>query len=186
MGVKESLKNNGLSDEVIESIISEMNKENSLKSVPKDQYNKISKELAESRGNAADLEAKITNLNTDEFKIKYEELEKTHNDFVSNIETEKVNGSKSSTLKTLLAKEGVNKKLIPLLLKEFDLGTIELENDTVKGWEEIVKPIKDNYSDFFTVQSTEGNPPLTPPGGGNGGQQGNETDPLALALGKLL
>lgn len=160
MDIKAILKANGIDGEVVDTIAETIKAEIPKEFVSKAQYSKKVNLIDELNNNIADLEAKT---GTDEYKSKYEALEKEYNDFKTGIETEKTNATKSSTLREQLKAEGFNEKMIKLLEKNFDLENIEIEEDKIKGWEDMIKPIKEEYADFIPKETQTGNPPATPP-----------------------
>lgn len=171
--IQEILKRFGVDDTNIDSITESIEKEYVGESfVSKKQYQKRIKEVDDLQEKVNDLEAKGKNGNTDEYKSKFETLEKEYNDYKSGIETEKINNGKLGKLKEQLKAEGLNEKLVNLMLKEFDLSKVELEEDKIKGWEELSKPVKENYAEFFKVEEIQqGTPPVTPPHGELGKKQ---------------
>lgn len=160
MDIKAILKRCGVESELVDTIADTINAEIPKEFVSKAQYSKKVNLIDELNNNIADLEAKG---NTDEYKTKYEALEIEYNNFKKGIETEKTNATKSSTLREQLKAEGFNEKMIKLLEKNFDLESIEIEEDKIKGWEYMIKPIKEEYADFIPVETQTGNPPATPP-----------------------
>lgn len=160
MDIKAILKANGIDGEVVDTIAETIKAEIPKEFVSKAQYSKKVNLIDELNTTIADLEAKT---GTDEYKSKYEALEKEFNDFKTGIETEKTNATKSSTLREQLKAEGFNEKMIKLLEKNFDLETIEIEEDKIKGWDDMIKPIREEYADFIPKETQTGNPPATPP-----------------------
>lgn len=160
MDIKAILKANGIDGEVVDTIAETIKAEIPKEFVSKVQYSKKVNLIDELNNTIADLKAKT---GTDEYKSKYEALEKEYNDFKTGIEAEKTNATKSSTLREQLKAEGFNEKIIKLLEKNFDLNSIEIEDDKIKGWEEMIKPIKEEYADFIPVETQTGNPPANPP-----------------------
>ena len=164
LDIKAILKANGIEGEAVDAIADTIKAEIPKDFVAKTQYNKKIAAIEDLNVTIADLQAKAEIQNTDEYKTKYEALETEFNDFKQNIETEKVNSTKTDLLRKKLQTEGVNEKVIKLLEKEFDLNTLEVENDDIKDWDNLINPVKENYSDFFKVTETiQGNPPNTPP-----------------------
>lgn len=163
--IKKILTDAGVSSELVDTIADTIKAEIPKEFVSKVQYNKKVAAIDGLNETIADLEAKANNANTDEYKSKYEALENEFNEFKQGIETEKVNGTKKSKLTELLKKEGANEKLVGLLLKEFDLEKIEIDGDNIKDWDNVIKPVKEGYSDCFATVETVGNPPATPPKG---------------------
>ena len=181
MDIKAILKAHGIEGELVDTIADTIKAEIPKEFVSKAQYSKKVNLIDELNTTIADLEAKT---GTDEYKSKYEALEKEFNDFKTGIETEKINTAKSSTLREQLKAEGFNEKMIKLLEKNFDLETIEIEEDKIKGWDDMIKPIKEEYADFIAVETQTGNPPANPPAINN--PQGGTSNALADALGKYL
>lgn len=179
MDLKKILELNGVSENV-DTIIEMVNKELPKTFVPKNQYNKKVQQLDEANTKLNDFEAMSGN-GIDEYKTKYEELVATHEALKDGIELEKTNAIKTSTLKALLSEQGLkNDKLANLLLKEIDLSTIEIEDNKIKSSEDVLKPLKEGYADFFTTStSTNGTPPATPPSGAD--NKGD--DPFLIGFG---
>lgn len=163
MDIKAILTKQGVPSEFIDSTVEALKVEMTKEFVSKKQYERKRDEVDTLNSKIADLEIDLKKANTDEYKAKYEELEKEYNDFKTGIETEKINTAKSSTLREQLKAEGFNEKMIKLLEKNFDLETIEIEEDKIKGWEDMIKPIREEYADFIPKDTQTGNPPATPP-----------------------
>lgn len=77
--------------------------------------------------------------------------------YKTNTETAKITESKTAALTKALEAQKANPKAIKLLLKEFALDKVELDDKgEIKGFDELVKPVKENYSDFFGVEVVTG------------------------------
>ena len=163
MDIKAILTKQGVPSEFIDSTVEALKVEMTKEFVSKKQYERKRDEVDTLNSKIADLEIDLKKANTDEYKAKYEELEKEYNDFKTGIETEKINTAKSSTLREQLKAEGFNEKMIKLLEKNFDLESIEIEEDKIKGWDDMIKPIREEYADFIPKDTQTGNPPATPP-----------------------
>lgn len=177
--IKKILRDAGVESGLVDTLADTIKAEIPKEFVSKTQYSKKVNQIDELNGTIADLEAKVSNPTTDEFKGKYETLEKEFNDFKNNIELEKTTNIKTSLLEKKLKGEGVNDKLVKLLMKEFDLNNLEVENDDFKGWADIVQPVRENYSDFFSKVEESGATPIMPPTLGSGG-----VDPFIAGFGK--
>lgn len=161
--IKEILKANGVEADKLDSIVDSIQKDHIGEGyVSKKQYSKKVAQIDELNNKVADLEATSSN---DTSKAELETVKAEFEAYKNNIETEKVNGTKKSKLTELLKKEGANEKLVGLLLKEFDLEKIEIDGDNIKDWDNVIKPVKEGYSDCFAKVETVGNPPATPPKG---------------------
>ena len=149
MDLKAILKKCGLEGELVDTIADTIKAEIPKEFVSKQQYNKKVGAIDELNNTIADLEAKIENSNTDEYKSKYEALQSEFDTYKNNIEVGKSNEQKRGLLTEQLKKEGFNEKILKLLTKEIDLETLEIENNAIKDWDNIVNPLKENYSDFI-------------------------------------
>lgn len=160
MDIKAILKRCGVEGELVDTIADTINAEIPKEFVSKAQYSKKVNLIDELNTTIADLEAKT---GTDEYKSKYEALEKEFNDFKTGIETEKTNAVKSSTVREQLKAEGFEESIIELLEGKIDINSIEIEENKIKGWEDMVKPMKEKYGKFILTETQQGNPPATPP-----------------------
>lgn len=172
MDLKAILKRCGLEGELVDTIADTIKAEIPKEFVSKQQYNKKVGAIDELNNTIADLEAKIENSNTDEYKSKYEALQSEFDTYKNNIEVEKTNEQKRGLLTEQLKKEGFNEKILKLLTKEIDLETLEIENNAIKDWDNIVNPLKENYSDFIKQESVSGLGSVQPPN--NNGDDGND------------
>lgn len=173
--IKKILTDAGVSSELVDTIADTIKAEIPKEFVAKTQYNKKVAQIDELNNKVADLEATSSN---DTSKAELETVKAEFEAYKNNIETEKVNGTKKSKLTELLKKEGANEKLVGLLLKEFDLEKIEIDGDNIKDWDNVIKPVKEGYSDCFATVETVGNPPATPPQNNTG-----QADPFLQGFG---
>ena len=160
MDIKAILKSHGIEEEVASTIAEKLNAEIPKEFVSKKQYQKKVSAIDELNETIADLEAKATSNGAQE---ELDKLKQEFETYKNNIETEKTNATKSSTLREQLKAEGFNEKMIKLLEKNFDLESIEIEEDKIKGWDDMIKPIREEYADFIPKETQTGNPPATPP-----------------------
>lgn len=165
LDIKTILEKNGITGEVVDTIADTIKQEIPKEFVSKTQYAKKVNLIDELNTTIADLEAKE---GTDGYKEKYDTLVQEFDTYKGNIETEKINNVKSSTLREQLKTEGFNEKLVKLLEKNFDLKQIEVEEEKIKGWDELIKPFKEEYKDFISVKMEEGQKAPTPPAAGQG------------------
>lgn len=180
MDIKAILSKHGIEADKVTAITDEIKMEIPKEFVPKSQYNKKVSQIDDLNNQVADLEAKAENFNTDEYKSKYEALNQEFETYKTNLETQKVQQTKADKLREALMGNGIkNEKLANLLLKELDIDAVELEDGALKGHEELLNGIKENYSDFFGVTKVVGNNPATPPTGN--GQNG--ADPFLDGFG---
>jgi len=100
-------------------------------------------------------------------------LQKEFDAYKNGIELEKFNKTKTDVLMNTLAEKKANPKLIPLLMKEFDLSKIELEGEkqSIKGFDDMLKPVQEQYSDIFGKVDMKGAGVANPPKGESGKQE---------------
>lgn len=159
MDIKKILLDNGVSSEVVDTIADTIKAEIPKEFVSKAQYSKKVGLIDELNNTIADLEAKAGN---DDFKTKYEELNTQFENYKNELEIQKINSQKKDLIVSNLKKEGFNDKIVNLLIKEFDLDKIEVEEDNIKDWDNTITPLKETYADFIQVEGTEGQPPAQP------------------------
>lgn len=183
MDLLKILKNAGIEESRIEEVKDSITREIGTDFIPKTQYQKKVLALNELQEKYNDIEAAATSENKDEYKEKYSALEQEFNAFKTNLEAEKVRGTKLSILKSKLEEEKFNKDIIGLLAKEFDIDSLEIEDNNIKEWDSLATPIKDKYKGFIQEEVVSGTSSANPT------QITNtkvDTNPLADALGKLL
>jgi hypothetical protein len=102
--------------------------------------------------------------NVENLVNSYKSLETTHKDEIKNIQSsndnEITNLKKSYMVKDFLRDNGVTKsKNVDLLFKSINLENIKLENDKLIGASDILKSMKEDYSELFTKTKLDGKPP---------------------------
>jgi len=185
MDIKQMLLDAGMELEVAEktskSIKAGIGKEN----VSNEQYGRKTTAVADLQIKYDTLEADYKTMEDTakdaiKYKKNYDDLVIEHGNFKTEVETKEINKSKMSKLESALESANFNKSAIPLLTKAFDLDKMELAEDgTIKDWEELSKPVIEQYKGFITETGKEGNPSATPPIG-NG--EGNIASTLGQAL----
>lgn len=178
LNIKKILESAGITEN-LESLEEAISKEVGKEFVPKAQYNKKVQALDDINEKVNEYEAEIEVLKKNDGKEDYEKLKNEFETYKSSVEGEKVRLGKETKLIQALKGEGFNEKIIKLLTKEINLDTIELENDSIKGWEEISKPLKEEYKDFISSTIETGAGAVVPPTHGNGGN-------APLSLGEAL
>lgn len=122
-------------------------------------------ELTEAKEKAVDLTKYVEKSKYDELEARlnklkdYDELVKFKEDTLK----KELNVKKTDAVINLLKENNANQKAVKLLAKEFDIDSIELdENGKVKNADDLIKGVKENYSDFFTQEETGGASPRNP------------------------
>lgn len=163
MDIKKILQSFGIEEDKIEQLKDSITREIGTDFIPKTQYQKKVLSLNELQEKYNDLEAKLNNANENEYKEKYEQTLNEFEQFKSNIENEKTLNTKTDLLKQKLQDEKFNKDIINLLVKEFDLSKIEVEENNIKDWDNVISPFKDKYSGFIQQEVVKGTNPANPP-----------------------
>lgn len=168
MDIKKILSDNGITENIdkLEDLIS---KEIGKSFVPKTQYNKKVQALDTLAEEKNEIEAKLQASSNSEDAQKLADLQQEFDNYKNNIETKQIVEQKTSKLTESLKTEGFNDKIISLLTKEFDIDNIEIEEDKIKNWEELVKPVKESYADFISNTVEVGAGSITPPANNNTG-----------------
>lgn len=95
---------------------------------------------------------------------RIKELEKQ----IQAFETEKLNGKKRTALTELLEEIGVDKGVIPLVLKGADLNSMELDGDTLKNRDTLAQSYRDELSAYVRKETEAGKMPPSPPANNSG------------------
>ena len=111
----------------------------------------------------------------DKYKADYEALQKTSGDaakvqadfdaYKQQVEAEKTNAGKKALIKKALEAANANPAAIDLMIGTVDLDKVELEGESLKDTEAVLKPIKEAHAALFGTVQNHGTPPLTPPSG---------------------
>lgn len=163
MDLKAILKRCGLEGELVDTIADTIKAEIPKEFVSKQQYNKKVGAIDELNNTIADLEAKIENSNTDEYKSKYEALQSEIETYKTNEENKKIAQEKFNLCIEGLKNENFMEDITELLTKDIDLETLEIEDGKIKDWDNIVKPIKEKYPNFIKQEGVKGIGSVQPP-----------------------
>ena len=130
-------------------------------------------EIEQAKQGAEDLAA--TAKERDTLKQRVEALEKANGDaakvqadfdaYKQQVETEKTNAGKKALIKKALEAANANPAAIDLMLGTVDLDKVELDGESLKDTEAVLKPIKEAHAALFGTVQNQGTPPLTPPSG---------------------
>lgn len=164
------LASKGIEAEVIDDII-EAHTE--TVSALKDEVDKLEKykndsaELKKVQKELEELKAK-QNENGDA-DSKYSALQKEFEDYKAEIERKQTREAKESAYKEILKDAGIPEKHFAKILKYSDVDGIELTKEgKAKGAADILKSVKDEWSDHVEMSETVGVKTSTPPQGDDG------------------
>lgn len=100
------------------------------------------------------------------FKVKYDALKEDFANYKKDVEAKESKAKKGTAYKALLKEAGVSEKRIDAILKVSDVDGLEFEDDgKVKNHDDLVKSIKDEWSDFIVSEGKDGAKTPTPPAG---------------------
>jgi len=155
----------GIEGDKVDLIIERHNEVLSEIKDERDQYKKEAESLPEIQKQLNEYKENEKNAEKDPYKVKYEALKEDYEEYKKGILEKETIGKKESEYKRLLKESGVSEKRISAILKVTDLDSIELdEKGNAKNSDELIKHIKDEWSDFIQATKTEGakvaNPPI--------------------------
>ena len=100
------------------------------------------------------------------FKVKYDALKEDFANYKKDVEAKESKAKKGTAYEALLKEAGVSEKRIDAILKVSDVDGLEFEDDgKVKNHDDLVKSIKDEWSDFIVSEGKDGAKTPTPPAG---------------------
>jgi len=124
----------------------------------KERNNEVEKTLKEK---ITALESSMDADTVDEWKRKFEAEKQAHEATKDGYKIEKLTTAQNKALQEALKSAGANEKLIPLLIDKLDRTKAVFDGDTEKGFkikntEDIIKPIKEQFSEVFGKVTTQG------------------------------
>ena len=141
-------------------------------------------EIEQAKQGAEDLAT--TAKERDALKQRVEALEKTSGDatkvqaefdaYKKQVETDKANAGKKALVKKALEEAHANPAAIDLMLGAVDLDKVELDGESLKDSEAVLRPIKEAHAALFGEIKQTGTPTITPPAG-----DGKPAAPATLA-----
>lgn len=170
MDLLKILKRFNVEEGIVEEMKEAITREIGTDFIPKTQYQKKIASLDEVQEKYNELEAKLNNVDDSELKAKYEALEAEFNQYKTDIEVAKTNETKLNVLKNSLKGEKFNEDIIDLLVKEFDLDKVEVEEDNIKEWDNLVSPIKERFKGFIQEETISGTSAAKPINNTSGGE----------------
>lgn len=162
-----------LTDEQVSAIIQE---HTSVTDALKAQRDKAKEDLSEAQKEAAkvaDLQKELDGLKGGEdYKTKYEQAVKEHDDYVKGIEAKEQAEKVKAAYRKLLADEQIKTDRIDFVINHTDLSNVKLDKDgNLQDVDSLKKTINDSKDGWgvFKVTTVERKPNVaTPPEGGTG------------------
>lgn len=123
--------------------------------IPKSRYDEVSEKnkVYSEKVSTYEKQLEATKAllkDTEEYKTKYSELDKTYKNTLKAKDTELTNVTKRFLVKDTLSKSGA--KHVDLLMKQIDLDKLLVDNDKLVGIDEVITGLKTTYGDLFVEQ----------------------------------
>ena len=124
------------------------------------QLEKVQKELKDATSDESEQK----------YKTKYEMLKDEFKEYKKEIEAKATKESKAKVYKDILKEAGISDKRIEAVLKVSDIDAIELDDEgKVIGKDDLLKSIKEEWSDFIQTADVQGANTENPPANNGGG-----------------
>lgn len=124
------------------------------------QLEKTQKELKDATSDEAE----------EKYKTKYEMLKDEFKEYKKDIEAKATKESKTKAYRDILKEAGISDKRIDAVLKVSDVDSLEFDDEgNVKDKDEIIKSVKNEWSDFIQTADVQGAKTEEPPAN-TGGQ----------------
>lgn len=136
-----------------------------------EQSAKDSAAVAEERDNLQKRVEALEKANGDAAKVQAD-----FDAYKQQVETEKTNAGKKALIKKALEDAHANPAAIDLMLNTVKLDEVELDGESLKDTEAVLKPIREAHAGLFGEIKPAGTPPLNPPAG-----DGKPAAPASLA-----
>lgn len=158
------LKAMSIDDEKIDQIIDAHTETIDEIKNERDQYKAEAEKLPDIQRKLDKALADASDLDTDAWKIKYDELKTEYDDFKSAQVAKELKASKETAYKLLLKDAGISEKRIDSVLKVSDLDAVTLSDDgKIVNADKLIESIKSEWSDFITSTSEHGADTAAPP-----------------------
>ena len=127
-----------------------------------------------------DLKDATSDEAENKYKTKYEMLKEEYKEYKKDIEAKATKESKSKAYRDMLKEAGISDKRIEAVLKVSDVDSIEFDDEgNVKDKDELLKGIKDEWSDFIQTADVQGANTDNPPAN-TGGQTMTKEDIMKI------
>lgn len=179
---RRTLEAMGIEQGKIDEIISMHTETTDALKHERDGYKADSERAAELEKKLEEATRKLEAVGTDSYREKYEAKLRELEDYRAEVSAREEHSRKLEAYRGVLREAGVSAKRIDSVLRVSDVDSIELDEDgRVKGSDDLVKGIRDEWSDFVEVSSSKGADVEEPPSGG--GDDGDDVAKMRHALG---
>ena len=163
MGItKKFLQSMEIPDNKIELIFDEYANAIAGLTADRDKYKEQADKLASVEKELVKAQAKAEELETVSEQLKKVSAE--YADYKAGVDADKVKAVKEKAYRQLLQETGISEKAIDKIIKVTDLAGVEIDDkNNVKDKTEIIKNIKNEWSDFIVTQTERGAEVANPP-----------------------
>ena len=163
MGItKKFLQSMEIPDNKIELIFDEYANAIAGITADRDKYKEQADKLASVEKELVKAQAKADELETVSEQLKKVRAE--YADYKAGVDADKVKAVKEKAYRQLLQETGISEKAIDKIIKVTDLAGVEIDDkNNVKDKTEIIKNIKNEWSDFIVTQTERGAEVANPP-----------------------
>lgn len=181
---REFLKEQGLTDEQIESVMKEHGKTLNDTKSKADKVDSLESQIDDYKQQLADRDSQLEELkkvDAEGLQAKIDELQQANETTKSEYEEKLQKQAFDHKLESALTGSKVkNVKAVKALL---DLETIKLDGDNLLGLDDQLKALKESDEYLFETEQKPNSPTIVAPGNPNGGTN-QETDPFAEKIAK--
>ena len=111
-----------------------------------------------------DLKEATSDDSEQKYKTKYEMLKEEFKEYKKDIEAKATKENKAKAYKDILKEAGISEKRIEAVLKVSDVDSIEFDDEgKVKDKDDLLKSIKEEWSDFIQTADVQGAKTDNPP-----------------------
>lgn len=184
--LKELLKNAGVEESKIDSIVGDFNKEAPKHLVPKDKYNELAKTKEKLEGDLSERDGQLESLSkaagaTEELKKEIQRLQDENAEAKKNYEAELKTTKLTSAIKAAIGGKVHDEELVASLI---DSEKLIVDGDKVTGLDEQLKALQETKSFLFKQEDGGGSTFTfrgTPPADGSPGGESSK-----VSIGKQL
>lgn len=169
------LKALGIEEDKIEQIIEAHDETVSALKADRDKFKADAEKLPEVQRELDTAKATAKNSG-DAAKIQ-----KDFDDFKAEVQAKEIRAKKETALRKVAKDAGLTEAGITKALKYSDYAAIELDDkDEIKAANDLIKSLKEEWSEHLSHENTNGANTPTPPGGFGGGSNGGNSRAAAL------
>ena len=171
---RKMLKAMGIEEEKIDQIIEAHSETVDSLKADRDSYKEDAEKLKDVQKELDDLKAK----GDDGWKEKHDRLKEEFDQYKNDVQEKETKAAKEAAYRAVLKDANLSEKGIEKAVKYADWDKIELDEDgKLKGANDHIKAVRDEWSEYVTTTTTTGAKTSTPPTN-NGGKTGKTKEEI--------